>query len=82
MATRGTSKYWFKARKNNFGWTPANLEGWVTFLTWIAIFFYSFVEVHKDFPLLKQNIIAGIPTVAFSTLIFALILYKKGEPWK
>ncbi len=74
--------YWFKARKYGYGWTPVTLEGWVTVVIYIVVSIYAFVEVHKDYPTLKQNIIAAIPTFAFVTLILLLILYKKGEPLK
>ena len=84
-----TSKYWFSSKKyalpagrQGYGWTPATLEGWTATLIYVFIAVYAFVEVHKDYPTVKQNIIAAMPTFIFATVIFLLICYKKGEPLK
>jgi hypothetical protein len=79
---KSTPRYWFSSKKFGFGWTPVTLEGWVATLSYVFIAVYAFIEVHKDFPLPKQNIIAAAPTFCFATLIFLLICYKTGEPLK
>lgn len=74
------TKYWFRSKRFGFGWTPNTLEGWTVTIVYTIIAVYAFVEVHADYPTIKQNLIAGMPTFGFATFIFLLICYKKGEP--
>lgn len=73
------SKYWFKAKKYGWGWTPATIEGWICIGVYlIAITAYSFVAEYiakndVEFTLLFSGGIIILSTI----LVF--ISYKKGE---
>lgn len=68
-------KYWFRAKRYGLGWgLPCSWQGWVFFLTWVAVLGIGAVELIPARPFVFTLFLAGM------TVILVLACYIKGEP--
>lgn len=74
--------YWFKAKLYGWGWTPAKWQGWLVFLTYIALILYIVTTREDSVP---GNLDSGSNFITFAlpiivlTMLLIYICYKKGE---
>jgi len=73
-------KYWFKAHRYGYGWSPNTWQGWVTVLLYIIALVYSFIEVTKQFHTTSDIMLNFFLRVVIFSAILIIIAYFKGEP--
>jgi hypothetical protein len=73
-------RYWFRARRYGYGWTPSAWQGWAVVAVWIALFtglaIAAPVAASGNARLLALTIVAGVA----ATLALVLVCWKTGEP--
>jgi len=74
-------RYWFKAKRYGYGWTPATWEGWVVFLVWLV----AFIRLTAFFSVQMQisgpgNVYWYVPLVFLITGALVWVSWAKGEP--
>ena len=68
-------RYWFRAKRSGLGWgMPCSWQGWVFFLTWLAVLVVAARSLIHGHPFLFTMILAAM------TVILVLACYIKGEP--
>lgn len=71
------NKYWFKAKRYGYGWTPATWQAWLVIFVYLIIFsilvfiFNSNIEKYMNLYFISVFVLTGL-------LVY--ISYKKGEP--
>lgn len=63
---------WFKRKKYGWGWTPANLRGWIVTLLYVALVFTTSLVA-------PISILAFFVLLIVFTAVFIGICYKYGE---
>lgn len=82
MADAYNHKYWFKARRYGWGWTPVTWQAWVLLTIYALILTVSAVLL---LPGTKDNATNFVGVVAFiliflsATFLLIGICFKKGE---
>jgi hypothetical protein len=70
--------YWFKAKVYGWGWTPCSRQGWAALGVWAFVFAVALVGGALSG---KSALFAtGILIAASSTLVFAWVAWRHGEP--
>lgn len=73
-------KYWFKAHKYGYGWSPNTWQGWLTMLLYIAAVVYIFISVDKPSHSVSNTLINFFPRLLFLSAALICVTYLKGEP--
>lgn len=72
-------RYWFRARRYGYGWTPSAWQGWAVVAVWIALVTVLAIAAPAaagDAPLFALTISAGLAV----TVALAVVCWKTGEP--
>lgn len=74
-----TKRYWFKAKRYGWGWTPASWQGWTILFIWVAVFagFTAAFNVFMDFHWLAFVLASLVGLAWVAALVW--ISYKTGE---
>jgi hypothetical protein len=76
MASAGTPKYWFPAKRYGWGWgLPSAWQGWVVLVTYLTLVFGVTPVVHA----FSGPFVSGIYVVVL-TLVLIVISWLTGEP--
>jgi len=67
-------RYWFRAKRYGWGWTPATWQGWVFTLGWLA------TTLPMTFWLANQNIGMAYAFMSIMIVVLAVVCFMKGEP--
>ncbi len=70
-------KYWFKRKVYGWGWTPATWQGFLVTFLYVGIVIFCAVSIENISS--EKTPIVSILGLIFVTLIFLIIVYKKGE---
>ncbi len=73
-------KYWFKARRYGWGWTPATWQGWLVMAIYIMLVILTFRSDDQLAHSVSDTLINFIPHTLVLTLIVIFIAYQTGEP--
>ena len=72
-------KYWFRAKRYGWGWTPASIEGWLIMFAWVVFNVWSFMHIDQSSHSGSDTLIGDALPFILSTLLFLMICYKTGE---
>ena len=67
-------KYWFKAKRYGYGWTPVSREGWLVTFIYIGALMYAGFRVERT-----NDVPSFLMFVCVSTAVLFLIGWKTGE---
>jgi hypothetical protein len=69
------SGLWFRRKTYGWGWQPANAQGWVATILYVAsVFAYPWLTRDGGF---SRGVFLGVSAVL--TAIYLLLCFKKGE---
>jgi len=74
--------YWFKAKLYGWGWVPVKWQGWCVILVYIGLILTLVISREKDIPGNPDsgsNVLVFALPIIILTLLFVVVLYKKGE---
>ena len=74
-------RYWFRARRYGFGWTPCTWQGWATVGVW-ALLFTGLVTGASAAASASDDVVLGLLIVlsVAATLALVWISWRMGEP--
>ncbi len=70
-----STRYWFRAKRYGWGWTPLTWQGWAALAAFVALL----VADALVFPP-RQALAAYIACVVGLTVLFLAVCWLKGEP--
>lgn len=73
---------WFKAKLYGWGWTPVTWQGWLILLVYIALILALVTSREEYIPgneMSGSNFLVFALPIILLTIVFVIILYKKGE---
>lgn len=73
-------KYWFKALKYSYGWSPETWEGWLVFLVYLGGLIYSFLQIDKSSHSVSDTLLSFAPQFFIFSAALLCIAYLTGEP--
>ena len=73
-------KYWFKAHRYGYGWSPETWQGWLVFLLYLGGLVYSFVQINSVSYSISDTLINFVPRFFMFSALLLSIAYLKGEP--
>lgn len=71
--------YWFKAKKNGWGWTPATWQGWGILVLYIVSMIVIFYIVDQHSHSISDTLFTFLPLAGLLTVALILICYFTGE---
>ena len=73
-------KYWFKAHRHGFGWTPDTWQAWLIFVIYLVGLFYSYTQISDDSYSFNDTLINFLPKFFIFSALLLAAAYLKGEP--
>jgi hypothetical protein len=70
-----SGRYWFRAKRYGWGWTPATWQGWAA----LAAFFALLVADGGVFPP-RRALPAYIASIVGLSVLLSVVCWLKGEP--
>ena len=73
-------KYWFRAGRYGYGWSPSTWQGWLVVLFYVVANVYSLIQAIGETQSEEALFFAYIPKVLLFSALLIIITYLKGEP--
>lgn len=74
-------RYWFKAKRYGYGWTPSTWQAWVVLAIWFATFLRLTIYFSSQMQISgPDNFYWYLPLVLVITGALLLVCWLKGEP--
>src|SRR4029078_11983755 len=77
---REAHRYWFRAKRYGFGWTPSGWRGWAAVAVWAAVFgaLIAGASIAAAASAVLAAAFAGLAVVV--TALLAWVTWRRGEP--
>jgi len=70
---------WFKRKLYGWGWTPVKWQGWLTVFAYAAAVAFIVTKIDRNSHSVSDALIRSIIPLGVLTVVFIIILFKKGE---
>ncbi len=72
-------RYWFKAKRYGWGWTPATWQGWFILIAFIALTLQAFFIIDEQSHSVSDTLITFVPIALFNSLVLIAVCWFTGE---